>query len=88
MKTLEMKNYFRIISIAILLGAISFSSCDKDDVKLFATMTAKIDGTDWTSVVRVPTLQSDNFVITGTSLEGEVIVITIHGSDEGAYTLP
>lgn len=82
-----MKNYIRLISLAILFIGISFSSCKKDDVKLLATLTAKIDGTDWTSTLRVTTLGSETFNITGTSIGGEILILTIFGSDEGTYNL-
>lgn len=50
-------------------------------------MTAKIDGIDWTTSLRVTTLGSETFTITGTSIGGEILILTILGSDEGTYNL-
>lgn len=79
-----MKNYLKLPLIALFI-IFSFSSCDKDDIKILASMSCDIDGTNWTSAGRVTTLQSNVFVITGTSLAGEVIIVTINGSEEGEY---
>lgn len=82
-----MKNLAKILSLLLVLVVVTFFSCSKEDLKIFASMSAKIDGTQWDSSARVTVLEADKFVITGTSLSGEVIAITILGSDEGTYTL-
>ncbi|MEA3444602.1 MAG: DUF6252 family protein [Bacteroidota bacterium] len=82
-----MNNYLKLLTITALLTIFSFSSCDKEDLKIFATMTAKIDGQAWTSSLRTTELLSEKFVITASSLGGELIVITTFGIAEGTYTL-
>ena len=80
--------YKRILfSLLAITLTLSFSSCDEEDLKLFASMSCEIDGQEWDSAVRATTLQTGKFVITGTSLDGKVVVITILGSEEGTYSL-
>ena len=77
-----------------LISLILFSSCkkDKDDdsnnIITNATMTATVDGASWTSITRVTKHYKNpaSFVITGTSVNGQVIVITVRGDQVGHYT--
>lgn len=71
--------------LGLLLVAIIFVACQKEGDPM---MSAKIDGTTWTTVTRVTKHISSpaSFVITGTSVDGKVVVITIKGDQEGTYT--
>jgi polyisoprenoid-binding protein YceI len=85
-----MKNILIILSLAIV-----FIQCKKDDdsptnlINPTASMTAKVNGASWSAVTRATTLQSGNFVISGTgSLNGNnVMAITVFGATAGTYNL-
>jgi hypothetical protein len=62
-------------------------SCKKADNPISASMSAKINGALWNTSVRVTVLQGGFFSITGTSLAGEIMNITIYGQTEGTYLL-
>ncbi|OFX44289.1 MAG: hypothetical protein A2046_13565 [Bacteroidetes bacterium GWA2_30_7] len=68
-------------------------SCKKDDntnpqsIITNASMIAKIDGTSWNSVTRVTIQKSGIFLITGTSVDGKLIEITVKGTTIGTYNL-
>lgn len=88
-----MKNILILLSVAIL--AIFTFSCDKEDVEdtvaslSDATMTATVNDTAWTTATRVTKLFDspvETFVITGTSLEGKIMAITIKGTEAKTYT--
>ncbi len=80
--------------ISIIIITVTFtSSCKKDetvqDVLLSsASMSAKVNDTAWTAVTRVTRhfAANNKFVITGTSSDGQVIVITVMGDATGTYT--
>ncbi|MCX6256894.1 MAG: DUF6252 family protein [Bacteroidia bacterium] len=74
-----------MVSAFLIIAVIG--SCKKDSTQLTASMSAKVNGAAWSTVVRVTTLQSGNFIITGTSLAGEIMTITILGNVPGTYTL-
>jgi len=62
--------------------------CDKEDlIDNLPSMTAEIDGIEWKSVTRITKMEDEAIVITGTSLSGEIILITVFGSSEGIYEL-
>jgi hypothetical protein len=73
--------------IIIILATITLFSCKKE-VVTNASMTATIDGTAWTTVTRVSNhfIGTKMFTITGTSLSGEVLVLTVRAEEEGTYT--
>lgn len=76
----------KTLFIAILIVVIS--SCSKDDDSALPTkMSATIDNAEWSSITRVTVLKDNRFVITGTSLDGKSLSITILGSTEGTYEL-
>lgn len=50
-------------------------------------MNAKVDGTEWKTSIRASRLENDKFIVTGTSIAGEILAITIFGSSEGIYEL-
>lgn len=71
--------------IILLLGvAFVLGSCSKDSVSV-NKLSAKIEGKSWNASLRVANLTSNVFVITGTSLTGEVLVLTIVGDKPGLY---
>jgi hypothetical protein len=76
----------KILFIAVLFVVIS--SCSKDDDSALPTkMSAAIGNAEWSSITRVTVLTDKGFVITGTSLDGKSLSITILGSTEGTYEL-
>lgn len=77
--------YFIIVGVFLL--SIMLSQCDKTDSILSAKMEAKIDNTEWKSITRVTNLIDDKFTITGTSVSGEIISITVFGKTTGTYEL-
>ncbi len=81
-----MKKY--IILTAIIIGILFISSCKKDNTEPTATMSAKVDGVAWTTITRVTKhyANTNSFVITGTSVTGEVLIITVKSDQEGTYT--
>jgi hypothetical protein len=86
MKTL--RHYFLI---GILISVFVTTSCRKEDDE--PLMTAKVNGSSWTALVRNVTLsQSQNiFVISGfptlSQTASQSIVITVRGSAAGTYSL-
>jgi hypothetical protein len=50
-------------------------------------MTALIDDDEWSAATRLTILEEGKFIITGTSLEGKSLSITIFGTAEGKYEL-
>jgi hypothetical protein len=77
--------------IGILISAFVATSCRKEDDE--PLMTAKVNGSSWTALVRNVTLsQSQNiFVISGfptlSQTASQSIVITVRGSAAGTYSL-
>jgi len=85
--------YTSLLLVSFLIIAVTFSSCKKDetvqDVILSpASMTAKVNDTAWTAITRATRhfAANNKFVITGTSTDGQVIVITVMGDTTGTYT--
>jgi hypothetical protein len=66
-------------------------SCKKDSNNntVPTKMSATISGKQWESLTRTTILQTNSnvFVITGVSLSGEVLAVTIYGSTPGTYDL-
>ncbi len=79
-----MKKSILLIAISAILLSSFFSSCDKLNI---ASMSATVNDTTWTSSVRLTVLDSSNFLITGTSLSGDIIAMTIFGATENTYSL-
>ena len=84
----------RISIFAILLVGVFFTiSCKKDSkitdvINLSASMKAKVNGTQWTALTRVTTVQGSNLIVNGTgSLGSDVLNVTIFGTTPGTYTL-
>jgi len=84
------------ILLLLLSLLFVFTMCKKDSeddkanlINFSASMTAKIDDSQWSSITRVTRKQNDNFIITGTgSLTGNnVIAITVFDVVEGTYNL-
>lgn len=87
-----MKHISFSLSVLFIVVIIAMSSCKKEDVQELitstASMSAKIDGTSWSAVTRVTKHfeNSQKFVISGTSTNGEVLVITVFGDTQGTYS--
>lgn len=77
------------ISILLVTFLTVFSSCSDDNpiADLLPSMRATIEGKEWKATARKTNLTDIGFVITGTAISGETIVITIFGDQEGTYTL-
>ncbi|UCH15086.1 MAG: hypothetical protein JSV22_03750 [Bacteroidales bacterium] len=75
--------------IIIIVAALFLFSCSKDEEGniIWPAMSAVIDGVEWNSATRVSVLEEGKFIITGTSLNGESLSITVLGSAEGVYQL-
>lgn len=73
-----------IFFIAITL----LSACTKEELMdLLPSMSATIDGKEWVSTKRITVEENGTFVITGNSANGETLIITIFGTEEGLYEL-
>ncbi|OFX39018.1 MAG: hypothetical protein A2X08_17850 [Bacteroidetes bacterium GWA2_32_17] len=76
----------------ILITIIAFSfSCKKDSkitdiINPSASMKCKIDGVDWTAQIRETNLQSNKFIIIGTT-GSSVLNVTIIGITTGTYII-
>jgi len=76
----------------ILITIIAFSfSCKKDSkitdiINPSASMKCKIDGVDWIAQIRETILQSNKFIINGTT-GSNVINVTTIGTTTGTYNL-
>ena len=89
-----MKHHISLLLASFIIIAFSISSCKKDDNTVqntllsSASMTAKVNDTVWTAITRVTRhfATGQKFVITGTSSDGQVIVITILGDVAGTYS--
>ncbi len=75
------KLFYSLLTISMLLG------CSKDEDKPKASMSAQINSVAWSAVTRVTVLTNQKFVITGTSLDGKSISITVSGATAGTYIL-
>jgi hypothetical protein len=75
------------VRYSLLLSIIMFA-CSKDNNNLnLPVMSAAIDGTAWETITRATVQQDGKFVITGTSVTGKILIITIFGTQEGTYVL-
>ncbi len=79
--------------ILILITIIAFSFACKKDSKIAniinptASMKCKVNGADWSAQTRVTTMQSNKFIINGTTgtSGSNVLNITIFGTTTGTY---
>jgi uncharacterized protein DUF6252 len=77
-----------LILSTIFIMCLSFYSCEEaSDILPIGKMEASIDGTAWKAITRVALLESENFNLTGTSTDGDIISIVILGSTTGTYEL-
>lgn len=80
-----------LVFIAII--ALFFAGCQDDgdstpvSINPNASMTCKIDGVQWTALTRVTTHTSGNFLINGTTFNGDALNISTLGDTTGTYTL-
>ncbi|MBN1596921.1 MAG: hypothetical protein JW894_01395 [Bacteroidales bacterium] len=73
-----------LIIVMVLLAL----SCKKEDLIInLPAMSATINESEWTTISRVTRLEGDKFVIAGTSVDGEVLTVTIFGTTTGIYEL-
>lgn len=86
---MNLKSFTLLFILAISLFC-SCSDTDSDgvpDIIENDKMTATINGQNWVTVTRVTVIKQGKIIITGTSLSGQSLVITINGTDAGTYTL-
>ena len=71
----------------LLISVLLLTNCKKvkDEIDR-VEMSAKINGSEWKSTVRNSTSYNDKFIITGTSIDGKLISITVFGTIEGEYS--
>ncbi len=87
-----MKRFSIVLVVSLVLFAIVFNACKKEDLQNVitstASMSAKVDGNSWSAVTRVTKhfTNSQKFIISGTTSNGEVMVITVFGDAVGTYT--
>ena len=80
--------FFAIISIIAFSFACKKDSKITDIVNLEASMKCKINGTSWSAVSRVTTMQANKFLINGTgSMGSDVLNVTTLGIATGTYNL-
>lgn len=71
----------------LLLVVFLTSSCTKELVDNFVPkMSATIDGDEWSTITPAAVIKEGSIIITGISLSGKSIVITVFGTKEGTYT--
>ncbi len=78
------------ISLAVLMIGLVFlgGSCKKDsNGNTIYKMSASIDGKEWYTIAPVGDLSSGILVITGVSLTGEIIAVTVNGETAGTYNI-
>lgn len=75
--------------LLVLITVIVLISCTKDESGniVLPSMNALIDGEQWNTLSRATVLENDKFIITGASIAGKTLVITIFGTSEGLYEL-
>jgi len=80
-----MKN--RIVKMLLVAGFIVFITAGCESEETFSYhMSATIEGYQWRTLMPATIMQNDKFVITGTSLNGKVLTLTIIGSKPGTYS--
>ncbi|HBS88285.1 MAG: hypothetical protein A2W91_17790 [Bacteroidetes bacterium GWF2_38_335] len=77
----------KIIPVIFLLLIIAFSGC-RNDEDFESSMNATAEGSEWCTITRIAELdQNNHFIITGTSEDEKVIILTVYGDEEDTYTL-
>lgn len=82
-----MKNLLIYVIVALTFIAGSCKKDSNDDGTPVTKMSCKINGTTWNSLTQITQYYDHKFIITGTSMDGKVIVITIFGDTKGTYNL-
>lgn len=82
-----MKKLLGMMILALLVASCSLDDAEEFVDNLIPDMSANIDGNLWEADVPVAQLKDGKFIITGAALNGETVVITVNGSDEGSYEL-
>lgn len=77
---------YLIVTLTVIAGSCKKDS-DNGTPAATTKMSCKIDGTTWSSITRYTQFYDNKFIITGTSSDGKVIIITIFGSTQGTYNL-
>ncbi len=86
-----MKN--QLICLLSIVTVLFVFGCKKDSkitdiINPGASMKCKVNGTSWSAVSRVTTLQSNKFIVNGTgSLGSDVLNVTFFGATTGTYNL-
>jgi hypothetical protein len=76
-------------AVFIISTLLLFSGCSLEEIldEIAPDMTAKIDGLEWKASFPYSALDDDKFIVTGVSLSGESISITINSTASGNYEL-
>lgn len=80
-----------VFLLTVVLILVTFSQCKKDSEGnpiipgITNSMTAKVNGVLWTSVVRTCTKSNNTVILTGTSADGKII--ELHITPSGTETL-
>jgi Family of unknown function (DUF6252) len=78
----------------VLAVTVVFSACNKDGdgslpslINPYASMSASISGYSWSATTRVSVHFNNKFIVTGTSIDGKVVEVSIFGDSPGTYEL-
>ena len=85
---MKIKNLNRsYLLLLILVIGLANQSCQKDDNGVIrAKMSATIGGSEWTAAVPIADSYSDKIIISGVSMTGATVTITVFGDSDGAYS--
>jgi hypothetical protein len=77
----------KIAKLLAFTGLIVFMATGCESEETFSYhMSATIDGNQWRTLMPATVMQKDKYVITGTSLNGKVLTLTIMGNEPGTYS--
>lgn len=77
-----------ILALAVACVSIFSTSCEKDENgNPVYKMNATIDSKEWVAPIPAAVLTNGTLTITGTSVTGETILLTVNGEAAGTYEL-
>lgn len=77
-----------LLVFVLIASATIFSSCKKDSNGnvVIPSMSAKINLTDWSALVRTATITGNTLSVNGSSLGGEIIQLTVTPANSATLT--
>lgn len=75
------------VALTFIAGSCKKDSNDDDTPAATTKMSCKVGGTAWNSSIRITQKVDNKFFITGTSMDGKIITITIIGDTPKTYNL-